>query len=392
MLGGLMFAEPSLNRMRQSVGWMMILGSTLLSVYGLVGIAATPFTTPIGALIGVIAGLFSVIAPIVATWSPRVAARIYLWIAPTDPLLVPLFHVPFGYGILGRDMARWNPQTAIATAAVVFVGSLVIPCFFWRWAVRRGWPGLLAEGPLSRFPKLFATVGFVTFIGLSLVALLLSLNFPWRPIVGDCGGGPLLSEGAPLGLVTASVLFVGPRSYRGQSLWSVVRVDHVYSPKAWAMPNLVILRGGFRVEGIGRQYFVEGQRSYAPLGRFLPIIEPLDCGHTKPLEDAAIELRVLRDGPPKSGIRLIGQVYKGNASRSVSRTPVPGIEVSIDGPSGKIESVTDPQGVYDLVETLPGRYLIRSATAHETIEIEAKTGDVHIVNLYLPCIFGGFTN
>jgi hypothetical protein len=259
-----MFAVPSLNRMRQGVGWMIILGSTLLSVYGLVGIAATPFTTPIGAVIGVIVGLFSVIAPIVATWSPRVAARIYLWIAPTAPLLVPLFHVPFGYGILGRSMARWNPETATAAAAVVFVGSLVIPCFFWRLAVRRGWPGSLAEGPLSRCPKPVATVGFVMFIGLSLVALLLSLNFPWRPIVGDCGGGPLLSEGASLGLdFTASVFFVGPRSYRGQSLWSVVRVDHLYSPKAWAMPNLVILRGGFRVEDIGRQYFVEGQRSYA---------------------------------------------------------------------------------------------------------------------------------
>ena len=311
MLDGLMFAESGVNRMRKGVAWMMILGSTLLSVYGLVGVAATPYPTPIGALIGAIVAIFSLIAPMLATWSPRVAARIYLWIAPTALLLVPSFHEPFGYGILGRDITDWNPRTATATAAIIFVGSLVVPCFFWRWAVRHGWPRLLAQGSLSRYPKLVATAGSVMLTSLFLVALLLSLNFPWRPIVGDCGGRPLLVEGAPAGLdFTGSVLFVGPGIYHGQSLWSVVRVDHVYSPKAWAVPNLVILRGGFRIEDTARQYFVEGTRSHAAFGRFLPIIEPVDCGYTRPLEDASVEVRVLRDGPPKSGIRLIGQVYK----------------------------------------------------------------------------------
>jgi hypothetical protein len=65
----------------------------------------------------------------------------------------------------------------------------------------------------------------------------------------------------------------------------------------------------------------------------------------------------------------------------VSRAVAPGIEVSIDGPGGKIELVTDPQGVYDVIETLPGSYTIRSAAAHETIVIETKMSDVHIVNL-----------
>jgi hypothetical protein len=223
------------------------------------------------------------------------------------------------------------------------------------------------------------------FISLSLVALLLSLNFPWQPLVGDCSGGPLLRQGTPVRFdFTASVLFVGPATNHGQSLWSVVQVDHVYPPKAWTMPTLVILRGGFRIEDTARRYFVEGQRSYAPFGRFLPIIEPCACGHTKPLEDAALELRVLQEGPPKSGIRLIGQVFKGDRWPSVSRTVAPGIEVLIDGPGGKIELVTDPQGVYDAMETLPGSYTIRSATAHETFVIETKMGDVHIVNLYLP--------
>jgi len=217
------------------------------------------------------------------------------------------------------------------------------------------------------------------------VALISALNFPWRRILADCGVGPLLNQGAPLGLdFTASVLFVGPRKDHHQSLWSVVRVDHVYSPKAWgALPNLVILRGEFRTEDLARRYFVEGQRSYAPFARVLPIIEPLDCGHTKSLEDAAVEVRVLRDGPPKSGIRLIGKVCKRDGCCSISCTPVPGIGVSIDGPDGKMELVTDPRGVYDVIKTLPGRYTIGSATAYETIETELKMGDVHIGNLYV---------
>jgi hypothetical protein len=378
--------ESSLNRTRQAVSWVMVLGSMLLSVCGLVGIAAKPFPSKGGALLGAIVGLLSLVAPMVATWSPPVAARIYLWIAPPVPLLILTSVEPFGYGLIGRHILGWNPETGIATAAVVFVGTLVVPCFFWRWAVRHGWAGLLANGPLSRRPRLVASVGSLLFVSLSLVALLLALNFPWLPLVGDCGGRPLLEEGVPLGLdFTASVLLVGPRSYRDQSFWSVVRVDHVYSPRAWgAMPRLVILRGVFSIQDTARKYFVEGQRSYGAFSRFLPVIEPIDCGHTQPLEDAAVEVRVLRDGPPKAGIRLIGKVCKGDRWRSGPCTPVPGIEVSIEGPSGKMELVTDHQGVYDVKETPPGKYTIHSATAHKTIEIEPKVGEVHIMNLDLP--------
>ena len=295
MLNGLMSEERSFDRVRQGISLLMIFGSMLLSIYALVGIAATPFTAPIGGLVGIIAGLSSVIAPIVAAWSPRIAARIYLWIAPATLLFISSFHEPFGYGLLGRDLAGWSAERAAATAAVVFTGSLVLPYFFWRWTLRHGWPALCERGPLSRRPKLAFAVGALMFTSLSAFALLLSLSYPWRPIIGDCGGGPLLSEGVPVGLdFTASVLFVGPRSYRDRSLWSVVRVDQVYSPKTWVLPHFVVLRGWFRAEDAGKQYFVECQRSYAPFGRYLPIIEPLDCGHTKPLQDAAAELRELR--------------------------------------------------------------------------------------------------
>jgi len=66
MLNGLMSEERSFDRVRQGISLLMIFGSMLLSIYALVGIAATPFTAPIGGLVGILVGLSSVIAPIVA--------------------------------------------------------------------------------------------------------------------------------------------------------------------------------------------------------------------------------------------------------------------------------------------------------------------------------------
>lgn len=168
--------------MRQGVGWMVILGSTFLGVYGLTGIAATPFATPIGTLIGIIVGPLSIIAPLTATWSPRVAARLYLGVAPTAPLLLFAFSEPFGYATLPNNVATWDSGTAVVTAAIIYVGSLVVPCFFWHWVARREWPPLLAQGRLSRRPWFAATLGSVIVISLFLVAMILSFNLPWLPV------------------------------------------------------------------------------------------------------------------------------------------------------------------------------------------------------------------
>ena len=66
MLNRLMSAERSFDRVRRVISLLVILGSMLVSVYELVGIVATPFTAPIGGLVGILVGLSSVIAPIVA--------------------------------------------------------------------------------------------------------------------------------------------------------------------------------------------------------------------------------------------------------------------------------------------------------------------------------------
>jgi hypothetical protein len=107
-----------------------------------------------------------------------------------------------------------------------------------------------------------------------------------------------------------------------------------------------------------RQYFIEGSRSHGVLTRFLPVIEPAPCGRTGTREYAAVTLRVLHDGPPKSGVRLIGRVYKGDR---VNRSPVPGGGVAIDGPPGTIVSATDAHGICDATGLSRGRYTLHLA-------------------------------
>lgn len=86
---------------------------------------------------------------------------------------------------------------------------------------------------------------------------------------------------------------------------------------------------------------------------------------------------MLRDGPPKSGARLIGHFYSGH----VSRRPVSGEEISIEGPSGTTVSTTDAQGIYDVNGLAPGRYKVRSM--RDEIIVELKAGQIRNEDFYL---------
>jgi hypothetical protein len=56
------------------------------------------------------------------------------------------------------------------------------------------------------------------------------LSLPWFFPIGDCGGRPLLDDyGVPRGIdFTARLLFVGPRTYLGRSLWSLASVEEPF--------------------------------------------------------------------------------------------------------------------------------------------------------------------
>ncbi|HEV3333004.1 MAG TPA: carboxypeptidase-like regulatory domain-containing protein [Bryobacteraceae bacterium] len=138
---------------------------------------------------------------------------------------------------------------------------------------------------------------------------------------------------------------------------------------------------------------IEGTRSDSALSHFLPIIKPFECGHTAPLADASATVRVLHSGPPKSGVRLIGSVYRGaHSANRDSRTPLGGVTVSIQGPRGAMVSTTDAEGVYDEHGLPPGRYtlhlMLRDANVEtsygtESPSLDLKIGEVGGADFYI---------
>jgi hypothetical protein len=181
-------------------------------------------------------------------------------------------------------------------------------------------------------------------------------------------------------------VFVGPRSFHGWSLWSIAHVEQRFADLSSGPANRIILRGHFRPTDKSEPYFVEGVRSSGVLTRLLPIIEPVDCGRTAHLDDAGVALRVLHDGPPSSGGRLIGRVFA--SLKSEPRNPVPGVSVLAKGPAGSVVSVTDAQGIYDFVGLPAGHYTVEPLTTMTKgrnlgAGLDLKSGEVQDFSLYL---------
>ncbi len=201
--------------------------------------------------------------------------------------------------------------------------------------------------------------------------------------------------GVPRGVdFTAKIILVGPRLpyriLRGRSLWSLARVRERFGQRSSEVPQFVILRGFFEAADQSREYFVESTGgSNTVLGHLVPVLEPLDCGHTAPLEDAGAWVRILREGAPKNGARLIGRVYVGVPYNRRGRKPAPGTHVNLDGTSGTITSVADADGIFDFTSVPPGTYTLRATVTEpdgrnfsETQPLSLKEGEVRDWNIY----------
>jgi len=368
--------EARLHRVFRLVGWAFVVESSLLSMFSLANVASRTWATvPAVVLASIVTGLIPFSASLIATFNQKLAARIYLSAAPIALLLIPLFPSEF-WGMLGTMVA--------------FGGAAIVPGFFWRLAARRNWPSPIPRSFPSQHPGLTPGLAMGIF-GLWLVgAFVSSLALPWWAPIGDCGTLPLLDEhGAPRNIdFTAKVLFVGPKSFLGKSLWAIARVEEGFSTPP--LPKIVILRAFLEPSDKSVSYFVEGRRSYGPFFRFLPMIERTDCGRTQYAKDATVPLRILRDGPPKSGVRLIGRARIGRSYGRVLGRAVPGLEVSIVGPSGPIVSLTDSEGVYDVKDLPPGQYTVHAqirnvqgGASEGRGDAELKSGEVGEANLYL---------
>jgi hypothetical protein len=118
----------------------------------------------------------------------------------------------------------------------------------------------------------------------------------------------------------------------------------------------------FLVQDIGptrEPLFVDGELRAGVLSRVFSIIQPSVCGRTTLLRDAQIDLRVLQDGPPRNGVRIIGEVQHDFIRQA-------NVAVVISGPAGSITVKSDADGIYDISGLPAGVYEVHLATVSDT--------------------------
>ncbi len=250
--------------------------------------------------------------------------------APEIPAAIGLtvvFFLPVWTGLLairGRRRVRYLFALTLGLAGLVFrfshwtkalLPSLAgwSPLFllfglFWLETSVRGWPPLLQPRERSLLGRagVLVLTGMVVLcadlaVTLGLSALESSLFSP------DCNGKPPMvrPESAYHAVFTARVVFVGrsrperifgnpelPQygdSRRGE--WGVGAIQERF----WGVPawSHFVLLTNFNYQK-GTTYFVDGTRERGLLIRMLPIVSGrISCSRTKPVQDAAVDLRIL---------------------------------------------------------------------------------------------------
>jgi hypothetical protein len=222
--------------------------------------------------------------------------------------------------------------------------------------------------------------------------VILTLRSP-APLV-DCGGehAPFATQKSPGQAVFVAKILYGSFEWRPSEKhvpWSIGLVRRRYWGLPWWVPRLILL--GHASLKQGEEYFIDGDRSFWRLSSFFPYVD-FRCGNrTRLLNEAAVEMRLLKDGPPKSGVRIIGRVKRRLGPGNWQA--VSGVSVQIVGPTGAVTTTTDDQGIYDAVGLPPGHYSIRTdpdQEAHnllreyyERAEGELKNGEIWGRDIYI---------
>lgn len=119
---------------------------------------------------------------------------------------------------------------------------------------------------------------------------------------------------------------------------------------------LLLTQGYFEQD---QKYLIDGDNfGNSPFSRFLPIVGFTGrCTHSARLNDADVDLRILRDKSLQGGVRIIGKIVRRNGRQ---RVPIPDAKVAITGPHGTVVAVTDSLGIYDISGLPPGHYEVHS--------------------------------
>lgn len=263
-----------------------------------------------------------------------------------------------------------------------FLLSLGIFLFFglfWLGTHWRRWPALTAthaqtcRGKMARAAiACLVVLAAVVPLGMAVVTL--------RPSVfgGHCGLRPpfFKARSEDHAVFTVRVICVGlslrnwlsTRSGQGAirehrvGEWAIGVVQERFwgLPSRW--PHLVMLTDS--VYWQGETYFIDGYRSSTLLSYFVPVVSAqYGCSRTRPIQSAALDLRILRH-PPSKGATIIGYVrqpapYHNILGRPSAPSYLSGAQIDVSGPDGITTLTADASGIYQLNGLPAGDYAVQ---------------------------------
>jgi Carboxypeptidase regulatory-like domain len=110
----------------------------------------------------------------------------------------------------------------------------------------------------------------------------------------------------------------------------------------------------------GRTYYVEGRFEDTWLSRFLPVVNIAFCSRSGPVNEANLDLRILRESAPPDAARIVGEV------RSKDNHPKSGAKISIKEATGDVTVATDSEGIFELTGLPPGHYEVQVPQCDES--------------------------
>jgi hypothetical protein len=311
-------------------------------------------------------------------YSPFLRIALGLTLLFFVPFVVPLF------AIRNKKRAIYLFLIAAALVSPVFVTSqwsasllprlagwsalLVIFGLFWLGTNEWGWSPVVSPRPTSRRRGLWAVSATCAIIVLLDITVTLAFtafqSSLWGP---DCSGRALFTKPVFPGhaVFTARLIYVGHKNTDRLGWqagdWAIGVVQHRYWGLPWWNPRVVLLTHVIFWEG--ETYFIDGRRPEGLLTRLLPIVEAGPCARSRPIVDAAVDLRVLQKTLPASGARIIGYVRKPEAwtqglTPPTPHTPFIGAKITVTSPSGQTVAVADQDGIYEIDSLPPDDYTL----------------------------------
>jgi hypothetical protein len=212
--------------------------------------------------------------------------------------------------------SRWTP--VLVPHLAVYSAPFLLFGLFWLGTHKLAWPTVLRPRPRTMARRIAALVVTCLLVLCLDVTVTLGLSALTSSLFsGDCGGKPPSTH--PLSarhvVFTARVIFVSRSFYAlthdsGMNLpgfhdprvgdWTIgVVQERFWGLPSWG-PHLVLLTNF--IYWNGETYFIDGSHENGLLTWALPIVGAgISCSRSRPVQDAIIDLRVLREAPPAGG-------------------------------------------------------------------------------------------